>query len=38
LKQFLPGAILITLKRTMKVGVRWLQFQIQWIVLASLRT
>ena len=29
LKQSLPGAILIVLKRTMKTGVRWLQFQIQ---------
>jgi hypothetical protein len=38
LKQFLPGVILIVLKRTMKVGVSWLQCQIQWIVLVSLRT
>jgi len=38
LKLFLSGEILIVLKRTMKVGVSWLQFQIQWIVLASLRT
>ena len=38
LKHFLPGAILIMLKRTMKVVVSWLQFKIQWIVLASLRT